>query len=267
MNIGKITQPIRSLGLMHWLDQAKFAYQKMKNGKRNARYALENPGVAFPPDYMLFEAFQLDYQKYYEGGENSAQRVLDLMSKHAPIDGKTILDWGCGPARIVRHLPKLLGKDATVHGTDYNPKTIAWCKAHIEGVTFAVNQLNPPTDYPDGLFDFVYGISIFTHLSEQNHSLWFDELMRISNKGAILLLSTHGAVFREKLTPTEREQFDAGNLVARGKVVEGHRVFAAFQPPAFVRGLFGTKADILEHIPGNQRDWGPEQDFWILRKR
>jgi len=267
MNIGKITQPFRSLGLMHWLDRAKFTYQKLKNGARNARYARENPGLAFPPDYMLFEAFQLDYQKYYEGGEQSAQRVVDLLGKYAPLTGKTILDWGCGPARIVRHLPKLLDANTRVHGTDYNPKTIAWCLEHIEGVAFAVNQLNPPTDYPDGIFDFVYGISIFTHLSERNHELWFDELMRISNQGGILLLSTHGEVFREKLTPMERQRFDSGNLVVRGKVVEGHRVFAAFQAPAYIRRLFGQKADILEHIPGSMKNWGPEQDFWILRKR
>lgn len=252
---------------MHWLDQAKFAYKKLQNGPRNARFARENPGVAFPPDYMLFEAFQLDYQKYYEGGAQSAMRLLDLMGKHAPLTGKTILDWGCGPARIVRHLPKLLGEDSQVHGTDYNTKTIAWCREHIKDVHFAVNQLNPPTEYPDGRFDFVYGISIFTHLSEHNHSLWFDELMRISNKGGIVLLSTHGDVFREKLTPSERQRFDAGNLVVRGKVVEGHRVFAAFHPSEFVRGLFGLKADILEHIPGTRKIWGLEQDFWLLQKR
>lgn len=266
MNTGKLTKPFRDLGLMHLLDQVKFAYQKWKNGGRNTRFAQTHPGVKFPPDYMLFEAFQLDYQKYFEGGERTAQWIKGLFEKHAPMDGKTVLDWGCGPARVLRHFPKLL-ENSTLHGTDYNPKTIAWCRESIEGVTFSINQLNPPTAFPNELFDFVYGISIFTHLSEANHFQWFAELMRIAKKGALLLLTTHGDVFKEKLTGAEQQDFDQHKLVARGQVVEGHRVFAAFHPPAYMRQLLESQAEVLEHIPGTQKSWGLEQDVWIIRKR
>ena len=267
MNTGKLTKPFRDLGLMHTLDRLKYAYQKWKNSGNNARFVQANPGLKLPPDYMLFEAFQLDYQKYFEGGARTAQWLKGLFEKHATMEGKTILDWGCGPARVVRHFPALLGASSEIHGTDYNPKTIAWCRENIEGVHFAINQLNPPTAYPNQRFDFIYGISIFTHLSEANHSAWFDELMRISQKGGLLLLTTHGEVFRDKLTDQERQLFEQGKLVERGKVVEGHRVFAAFHPPAYIRQLFDAQAEILEHIPGTQKSWGLEQDIWILKKR
>lgn len=251
---------------MHGLDKLKFQVQKWKNARRNAAFAAAHPELIFPPDYMLFEAFQLDYQKYYEGGRKSAEWVLQHFAKHGSLAGKTVLDWGCGPARMVRHLPALL-PDCSIYGTDYNPKTIAWCRAHIEGVHFNVNQLDPPTAYADAQFDLVYGISIFTHLSEARHRSWRDELMRISKPGALLLLTTHGPVFREKLTDAERQTFDRGALVVRGQVVEGHRVFAAFQPPAYWRQLFEGAAEILEHLEGGKKDWGLEQDVWILRKK
>lgn len=267
MNTGELTKPFRDLGLMHLLDKAKYGVQKWKNGARNARFAKENPEVKLPPDYMLFEAFQLDYQKYFEGGEKSAQWIMRLFEKYAPMAGKSILDWGCGPARVVRHFPKLLGAEAKIHGTDYNPGTIAWCSANIEGVSFSVNELNPPTQYPNEQFDFLYGISIFTHLSETNHTQWFTELMRISKRGGLLLLTTHGAVFCAKLTDAERHTFEQGELVVRGKVKEGHRVFAAFHPPAYMRRLFETQAEVLEHIPGGTKSWGLEQDVWILKKK
>ncbi len=266
MNTGKLTKPFRDLGLMHLLDQAKYGYQKWKNSGRNARFAKENPNVKLPPDYMLFEAFQLDYQKYYEGGEGTAKWLLGLFEEHTPMAGKTLLDWGCGPARVLRHFPKLLGNTSEIHGTDYNPKTIAWCRENIVGATFSVNQLNPPTAYPNEHFDLVYGISIFTHLSEANHTHWFNELMRISKKGCVLILTTHGNIFRDKLTDQERQDFDRGKLVERGKVVEGHRVFAAFHPPAYLRPLFESQAEILEHIEGSRKSWGLEQDVWIIRK-
>ncbi|MBP6812973.1 MAG: class I SAM-dependent methyltransferase [Saprospiraceae bacterium] len=267
MNTGKLTKPFRDLGLMHLLDQIKFVYQKWKNRQHNAQFVQANPDVKLPPDYMLFEAFQLDYQKYYEGGEQTARWLMGLFERYTPLTGKNLLDWGCGPARVLRHFPKLLGNTCEIHGTDYNPKTIAWCRENIGGVTFAINQLNPPTQYQNAYFDLMYGISIFTHLSEPNHQQWFDELMRISKKGAILVLTTHGDVFREKLTEQERQEFDQGKLVARGKVVEGHRVFAAFHPPAYIRQLFEPQADILEHIAGTRKNWGLEQDVWILKKR
>ena len=267
MNTGKLTKPFRDLGLMHLIDKIKYGYQKWKNRAGNARFAKENPGVKLPPDYMLFEAFQLDYQKYYEGGERTAKWLISLLENHTTIAGKTLLDWGCGPARVLRHFPKLLGNNVKIHGTDYNPKTIAWCRENIGGAQFAVNQLNPPTEYSDEQFDLLYGISIFTHLSEINHRLWFDELIRISKKGSILLLTTHGDVFCNKLTGQERQYFEEGKLVERGQVVEGHRVFTAFQPPAYFRALVDSKAEVLEHIAGTRQNWGLEQDVWILKKK
>lgn len=267
MNTGKLTKPFRDLGLMHLLDKIKYRVQKWKNAGRNAQFVQEHPGVKLPPDYMLFEAFQLDYRKYYEGGERTARWLKGLFEKYTALSGKAILDWGCGPARVVRHFPKLLDNSCTVHGTDYNADTVHWCAGNIDDVTFSVNQLNPPTVYPDACFDLVYGISIFTHLSEPKHLSWFEELMRVSKKGAVLILTTQGAVFRDKLTDPERMDFDQGKLVERGKVVEGHRVFAAFHPPAYIRQLFESRAEVLEHIEGERKSWGREQDVWIIRKK
>lgn len=266
MNTGKITQPFRDLGWMHGLDKLKFAWQRWKNRRRNARFVKANPELRLPPDYMLFEAFQLDFQKYFEGGQRTAAWIQGLFEQYQSMNGRVILDWGCGPARVVRHFPKLLDSSSRIYGTDYNPGTIEWCRANIEGVDFSINQLHPPTAFTDEQFDFIYGISIFTHLSEANHPLWWNELMRITRKGGLVLLTTHGQIFREKLTDAECRDFDAGKLVERGNVVEGHRVFAAFQPPVYLQQLFGSKADVLQHLPGGRKSWGLEQDVWILRK-
>lgn len=252
---------------MHGLDKLKFVWQRWKNKAKNQRFVSAHPELKLPPPYMLFEAFQLDYEKYFEDGKNTAGWLIRLLQPHTAFDGKNILDWGCGPARVLRHLPSLLPQAGEIHGTDYNPETIAWCKESIPGVQFSLNQLDPPTVYPDSFFDLIYGISIFTHLSEANHAHWFDELMRISKSGAVLLLTTQGRVFRDNLTDEERARFDRDELVERGKVVEGHRVFAAFHPPAYVRKWFGAQAEVLQHIEGAQKEWGREQDVWILQKK
>ena len=107
------------------VDTAKFYYFKVKNRQKNAQFKQNNPNIALPPDYMMFESFQLNYDKYYFDGQKTAQWVVDKIGKYRSLEQIQMLDWGCGPARLTRHFPDILGSDATVFGTDYNPKTIA----------------------------------------------------------------------------------------------------------------------------------------------
>jgi len=43
----------------------------------------------------------------------------------------------------------------------------------------------PPMSYEDNMFDFVYSISIFTHLPEDMQFAWLQELQRITKPGGI----------------------------------------------------------------------------------
>jgi SAM-dependent methyltransferase len=266
MNTGKLTRPFRQLGLMHQLDWLKYGVGKIKNYSANRQFREQHPQVTLPPDYMLFEAFQLNYQKYYEGGRQTAQWVADTLMRHIPEGPMTVLDWGCGPARIVRHLPELLPAKSRVFGTDYNADTVAWCQKNIPSVTFSKNNLQPPVPHPDGLFQAIYGLSVFTHLSAPSHDAWLQELLRLSAPGGILMLTLQGAAFYEKLTASEQQQFDQNTLIVRGNVKEGHRVYSAFHPPEWARRFFSGTTEIIEHIPGQVRHWGIEQDVWIVRK-
>lgn len=267
MIVGKIGKVLRRCGLMHVADFAKFQVQKLKNRRANAAFLRQHPGVVLPPDYLMFESFQLDYAKYFEGGKKTAQWLVELLAPYTDFQEKKVLDWGCGPGRVVRHLPELTPKNCRFFGTDYNPKTIVWCKEHLQNIDFQQNGIHPPLVYVNETFDVIYGISIFTHLSEKNHFLWFDELLRVAKRGAVLLLTTQGEAYAVKLEADEKQSFDAGKLVVRGKVVEGHRVFSAFQPPVFMQMVVAQKAEMLRHIPGKPQSWGIEQDVWILRKK
>ena len=93
------------------------------------------------------------------------------------------------------------------------------------------------------------------------------ELIRILKPGGILLLTTHGKAFMEIMTENEKVRFEQGNLIVRDKAKEGHRVFTAFHPPAYMITLFSTHANIIKHTEGAKRDWGISQDVWILQKK
>jgi SAM-dependent methyltransferase len=257
---------LRKTHLLHLSDVIRFLYQKSTNNASNRAFRKENPGIVLPPDYLIYESFQLDYKKYYTDSQETAQWLKGLFNKHISLYNVNILDWGCGPARIIRHLPTVIGNACFYYGTDYNPRTIQWCRDHIKGVNFSQNRLSPRLEFNNGFFHIIYGISIFTHLSEPMHIAWMKELNRILSHGGILMLTTQGEAFRTKLTKKELEQFDNNQLVVRGQVKEGHRIYSAFQPEKYMKKLFGS-LEIVEFIKGENTGPRPQQDIWIVKKK
>lgn len=194
---------LRRFGIIKLSDTTRFQIMKLKNRKGNLKFVREHPNVPIPPDYILYEAHKLNYESYISNGLKNAKELVLLFEKYTDLSNKKLLDWGCGPARIIRHLSELL-PNTSLFGIDYNPKSIAWNKANFSKIFFDVNAINPPTSFEDGFFDAIYGLSIFTHLSEENHFIWISELYRISSPGAILILTTHGQAYREKLLPADK---------------------------------------------------------------
>jgi len=266
MNKGKLTVLIRSLGMMMFADFVKFNVYRLINFRKNRAFRARHPGIKLPPDYMVFESFKLDYEKYYDGGMESAAWVVSVFSKYTSVDGKRVLDWGCGPARITRHLSGLMQK-AEIVGTDYNLDTVEWCRQNIPNALFHTNTINSQLPFPDDRFDLIIGISIFTHLSEINHQFWIKELYRVIGKGGIILLTTAGAAFKSQMTDSEAADFESNRLVVRSNVMEGHRTYAAFQPVVYFRDLCSPYFDILECKEGVPKSWGIEQDYWILKAK
>jgi ubiquinone/menaquinone biosynthesis C-methylase UbiE len=260
-----ISSFLRSLRVLHLADKVRFYIQKFKNRKANKAFKAKHPNVILPPDYLIYESFQLDYHKYYVQSKDGARNLVQLFAKHIDLTNKKILDWGCGPGRIVRHLPELVGNNCTYYGTDYNARTIAWCSQNLPDIQFNNNTLEASLPYEDNFFDVIYGLSIFTHLSAVMHKEWYAELYRVLKPGGILLLTTQGDTHRSKMTAAELEQYNQGELVVRGQVKEGHRIFSAFQPRQFMNSLF-SNATVMEHIEKPPMDGWYPQDKWIVRK-
>ncbi len=266
MNKGTLSNALRALRLIYWTDWLRYVLEKWNNRHSNCTFLRDHPGVAIPPDYLLYESYRLDYSKYFSQGKETAQWIAGHLEKYMDFDGKKILDWGCGPGRVLRHLPEVLGPSCVLHGTDYNLRSIEWCRTNLPGISFNHNALEANLPYPDGFFDAIYGISILTHLSEPMHYAWVAELLRVLSPGGVLFLTAQGDAFKIKMTSSELEAYQRGELVVRGKVKEGHRTYSAFHPRPFMEKLF-EKTQVLEHIaPPAEKGKGLAQDVWILKK-
>ena len=261
---------LRELGLLPAFDELRLWLKVTRNRKRNKTFAASFPTEVFPPARLCDEAYALvDYENYYEGGRRSAEVVLELMSGHIEFKGARILEWGCGPARIVRHLARL-GRDSgtEVFGTDYDRATIDWCKSAIPGVTFSLNGLQPPLPFPDGFFDVIYSSSVFTHLSEAMHYAWLRENLRVIKRRGLMIFTTAGDALRYRLLPPEIALYDAGEIVVRTALLEGSRRYNAVHSAAFVKHKLLPSvpdAELIRHETKLQL--ASVQEIWVVRKR
>ncbi len=256
-----------SNGFGSLVEYGKFVIKSVQNASDNRAFKKQHPDLELPPAYMLFEAYGMSYRRYFEQGRNTAKEVVELFDPFLPNQGAVVLDWGCGPARLTRHLSEFLPSGSRVRGTDYNSETITWAKHALPGIEFKLCELSPPLPYVQDSTDAIISISILTHLSAKRHSEWLSELARILKPGGVLMVTTHGDGYREILTPAQQTDYDKGELVIQEFEKEGHRLFAAFQPPTTFRNLFRQDFKEISHTPGRTESWGRQQDIWLLQKK
>jgi ubiquinone/menaquinone biosynthesis C-methylase UbiE len=266
MKKGELSNLLRNFGLIYLFDKLRFYVQKFKFRKINRKFKMDYPDVKLPPDYLIYESFQMNYHKYYTESIAFAKLMSTYFAKHIELKDLNVLDWGCGPGRVIRHMPQMIAHNCEFYGTDYNANSIQWCKKNLPGIHFNHNSLEAVLPYEDNFFGVIYGHSIITHLSEELHYAWFKELRRVLKPGGILYLTAQGDNYKVKLSASELKQYNAGELVVRGKVKEGHRTYSAFQPNSFMKKLFAD-VKIVEHVvfkpnPGA----GIPQDIWIVKK-
>jgi SAM-dependent methyltransferase len=263
-----ISSILRYFKLGRLADGCRFAWLYSKSYFANRAVVRQHPGFMFPPAYYIYETYTLNYKAYLNDGRQTAEEIVALLRPYINFEkgSKTVVDWGCGPGRIVRHLPTIVGEQHTITGCDYNNKYIYWCSNNITGVDFLKNELLPPLPLPTAGADAAYGLSIFTHLSAASHQAWAQELYRVLKPGGVLVLTVQGDKSKHKLLPAELRQYDEGALVVRGFEKEGHRMYSAFQPPVFMRSLFCNYL-VLQHIAGGEPGGLDNvQDTWVLQK-
>jgi SAM-dependent methyltransferase len=203
-----------------------------------------------------------DLEWFLQSGREAAGAIHEaLAASGVAISQQTkVLDFGCGCGRVARHWPDFPGE---FWGTDANEDLVEWCRGHLHFGTFIENGAEPPLPVSDDVFDAVYAISVFTHLTEAAQSAWIAELARVVRPGGKVIFTTHGDAYAGALSSRERDLFESGRLVVRHGTASGRNVCAAFHPRQAVRRLAEPMLEEVAFIPVRVG----RQDLYVFSKK
>ena len=257
---------LRALERLRVLRPAYRLYERALTLKPGRIPPVADDGLPVPPrDLIVRVTGSADPEWFVESGRLAAGSIrAALMRNGLNVEQfASLLDFGCGCGRVIRSWRAL--PSTQVHGSDYSDKAIRWSRANLPFARFETNGLAPPLGYEDAAFDFVYALSVFTHLPEDLEQAWMRELARVVRPGGYLVITTHGEAYRSRLNREERERFDRGELVVRWQQVAGSNLCAAYHPPSYVERL-ADGFEVVDFAPEGAKG-NPQQDQCLLRRR
>ena len=235
--------------------------------RANSRELRDTSDLPLPPPALReWVAGTSDLDWFLKGGKLGVQTIVSLLEVHGTVLGEldSVLDFGCGCGRVVRHLRDY--ETVNVHGTDCNQHAIVWCDEHLNFAEFGTNQLEPRTRYREHCFDLVYAFSVFTHLTESLQSPWMQELRRILKPEGLLIVTVHGDQYFPQIPASEQPRYQRGELIVTGREAAGDNLCAAYHPEAYVRNVLAKDFDVIECRPQGALG-NPLQDVYLLRRR
>lgn len=237
--------------------------------------ALEVTPVLHPDDHMfgflygaLNNPLEVALNYYFNGGAHDASVIVDRLKRLGiSRSALSILEFAAGYGRITRHLVSRL-----------EAKRYVVCDIHLEAVNFLKAEMGVisvlSSSVPEELniqekFDFIFVLSLFSHLPDGSFQRWLRALYERLSPGGYLLFTTHGEAAMEKASNL-REGYDEAK--GFGYLLRSEQLDLDFKqygttvatPRYVISAIYdATKGQIESFTPNC---WFGIQDEWIVRK-
>lgn len=149
-----------------------------------------------------------------------------LLEWCAPVDGRDVLDLGCGEGYVARQLKKMGA--ARLEGIDISAEMIRAAKEREDseklGIRFQQGHARDLEQFADGSFDLVAAVFLFNYLNRAETAATMASVHRVLKPGGRFVLAVPHpslAFLREETAPFYFERGDAGYFSGRDQQFEG----------------------------------------------
>jgi len=186
-------------------------------------------------------------------------RRMSLIARYAPLEGKRILDAGCGVGMYVRHFQQL---SQAVYGVELDKSRAVEAAGTSAGIVCASVEALP---FPDDTFDVVLSHEVLEHVGDDRGAA--EEALRVLRPGGRLvvfvpnrwwLFETHGVYWRGR--------YHFGNIPLVGYLPTCLRNRLAPHVRAYTRGSLRALFAGLPCRPIVHTAIFPGYDKLVLRK-
>ena len=205
-----------------------------------------------------------------EAFKNIGNEVVDIIMKNFKRrefkNFKNILDFGCGLGRVLYPLAKKL-PEAEFVGIDIDPHMIKWIQYLFSDLNYHFTLST--VDLRSDQFDFIYAISVFTHLNKTT-DYWLTEIHRLLKENGYAFLTYHDeTLFEERIGTPDIPGVSDKTLLKDCYIVghdspEGSEAMGTYYSTPFWLKKLGKYFSIMKNSP---RGLFGHQSYTIVSKR
>lgn len=223
-----------------------------------------------PDDYIL--AYQMGLrgafegvEAYFRGGSDDADKIRKFMAANSIKKDARVLEFASGYGRITRHLKNDL-ENLTV--CDIHPEAVKFTSERL-GVRSILSSAIPAELKTNEKFDFIFVVSLFSHLPEHTFGAWLSKLYSMLAPGGVLNFSTHGEFAAERDATIKKlidcpEGFGFSPHSEQEDLDTATYGTAAISTRRCIQVIHGsTAARVKDFVPGG---WWRFQDEWVIEK-
>jgi len=250
------------LALRHSLKQhtRNWAVRLLSRREKYTTAALEVPGIPrrVHKNDTMFDPSDPKGTEYYVRAGVSALEVIGRTLRGAAVPPTAIgsvLDYGCGYGRVLRHLPEFLPA-AKLVACDLDPRAVDFCSRELGARGIVAPEKPSRLRLPS--CDLIWGGSVWTHLPENEGQQLFSALSESLNPNGILVFSFHGAFAYDNLHSLFGAAYADGATQIQAEIAS-HGVSYRSYPDRYLtlhKGLYGTAWHSPEYFRCLAREGG-----------
>ena len=117
-------------------------------------------------------------------------RELRRITNQRLASSRSIFDFGCGIGNSIEWFRKYFGT-SEVTGGDVSLRSLEICQSRFPNLENYLHIKGEQIPCNNAKFDVVFSSCVFHHIPHEDHSLWLNELWRITRPGGLLVIFEH----------------------------------------------------------------------------